>query len=47
MTPEKMPLRSVKVPDEIWVPAQEKAKAEGKSLSQVIREALSKYAEKQ
>lgn len=43
MARKKMPLRSVKIPDEIWEPAQEKAEAEGKTLSAVIREELARY----
>lgn len=42
----KTPQRSVRVPDEIWQAARERADAEGRSLSEVVREALAAYAKK-
>lgn len=36
-------LRSVRVPDEIWQPAQEQAERTGESVSDVIRRALVEY----
>lgn len=38
------PIRTVRVPDELWERAQAKAKSEGKELSTVIRRLLSAYA---
>jgi Arc/MetJ-type ribon-helix-helix transcriptional regulator len=38
------PLRAVRVPDEIWIPALVASKERRESLSEVIREALVKYA---
>lgn len=35
--------RTVRVPDDLWNAAQQKARARSDSLSQVIREALRKY----
>jgi predicted DNA-binding protein len=40
-----MPLRAIRVPDETWKLAQERAKAEGTTVSAVIREALELYGE--
>jgi len=39
----RTPNRTVRVPDDIWFPALEKAKAEGRTLSDVIRDALLEY----
>lgn len=41
MTPT--PIRSVRISTELWRKAGEKATKEGKSISQVIVEALTKY----
>lgn len=41
---EPMPLRSVRVPDALWIAAGEVAADEGRTLSEVIREALERYA---
>jgi hypothetical protein len=41
-----MKLRAIRVPDELWVPAQEQALKDGVSLSAVIRDALVAYANK-
>lgn len=35
--------RSVRVEDELWLPAKDKAEAEGTNLSDVIRDALRAY----
>lgn len=43
---DKMPLRAVRVPDEIWQAAQERAEAEGRTVSDVIRAALKRYGAK-
>ena len=37
------PNRNLRSPDEIWEPALENAKAEGKSLAKVINEFLVRY----
>jgi hypothetical protein len=37
-------LRSIRVPDDPWEPALERAEREGTTLSAVIREAVDKYA---
>lgn len=42
----KTPLRSLRVSDEVWVAAQAKALEEGTTVSDVVREALVKYAAK-
>jgi hypothetical protein len=38
--------RTVRVPDEIWLPAKTKADEEGRNLSDIIREALRSYLER-
>ncbi|MBD8056671.1 ribbon-helix-helix protein, CopG family [Rhodococcus ruber] len=38
------PLRNVRVPDELWDAARERAEAEGRHVSDVVREALHRYA---
>ena len=38
------PLRAVRIPDEIWLPAKEAAKRNGETISEVIRRALTEYA---
>jgi predicted DNA binding CopG/RHH family protein len=38
------PRRTVRIPDEVWQAAQAKAAERGDNLSEVIREALVKYA---
>lgn len=40
------PLRAVRIPDEIWIPAKEIAAREGETLSEVIRRALTEYIDK-
>ena len=40
-----MPLRAIRVPDETWKLAQERAKAEGTTISAVVREALERYGQ--
>ena len=39
----KTPVRSFRIPDEIYQPAREKAKAEGTSLTDVVKDALIEY----
>lgn len=41
----KTPIRGVRVPDEEWHPAQKKAKAEGETVTDVVRRALRDYVE--
>ena len=38
------PLRSVRIPDDVWNAAREKAEREGVTLSSVILAALTRYA---
>ncbi len=38
------PRRTIRVPDELWRAASERAKADGQDLSAVIRAYLEKYA---
>lgn len=40
----RTPPRQVRIPDEIWARAQTRARAEGRSLSQVMRDAVVAYA---
>jgi predicted HicB family RNase H-like nuclease len=35
--------RNVRVPDELWDTARAKAEAEGRNLSEIIRQALERY----
>jgi predicted DNA-binding protein len=35
--------RSIRIPDEIYYPAMEKAKSEGRTVSEVVREFLAEY----
>ena len=39
----KTPVRNLRVPDEIWHPALEKARAEGRTLTDVITAYLKRY----
>ena len=41
----KTPLHAFRIPDDIYGPALEKAKEEGVSLSDVVRDALIEYIE--
>lgn len=43
MAPWGTKLRNVRVEDELWLPAKTKAESEGRTLSDVIREALRRY----
>lgn len=36
-------LRNIRIADELWDSAKAKAKAEGRNVSEVIREALEQY----
>ena len=45
--PLKMPTRSIKVGDELWDAAMQKATERQESLSAVIRDALKRYIEDQ
>lgn len=36
-------LRNVRIAEELWASAKAKAEAEGRTLSEVIREALERY----
>jgi predicted HicB family RNase H-like nuclease len=40
------PLRNVRVPDDLWRAAQEKAEREGRSVSDVLLAALKRYVRK-
>ena len=40
------PARAVRVPDELWRAAKEKAAERGESVSDVIRKALERYAKR-
>ncbi len=42
----KTPLRSFRIPDEVYKAAQEKAAAKGESVSDVVRRALQRYAKR-
>ncbi len=44
--PEHTPRRTVRVPDDVWRAAQEKAERRGETLSDVIRRALERYAKR-
>jgi len=46
MATEPMRIRSVRVPDGVWVAAQVKADERRENLSDVIRKALEAYARK-
>lgn len=37
------PLRNVRVPDDVWQPAKERAEANGETVSEVVRRALVEY----
>lgn len=39
----KTPKRTFRIPDEIYVPAREKAQRQGDSLTDIVREALVEY----
>jgi hypothetical protein len=41
----KTPLRNFRIPDDVYLPALEKATAEGTNLSEVVRDALIEYVE--
>lgn len=42
----KTPLHSFRVADELWNAAKEKARAEGTTIADVLRDALEKYLKK-
>jgi predicted DNA-binding protein len=39
------PIRNIRVPDDIWQRAKARAAAQGTTVSDIIQEALRKYAE--
>lgn len=39
------PHRTIRVPDDVWFPAKEKANGDGRELSDLIREFLRSYVE--
>ena len=41
---KRVPHRTIRVPDEEWRAAQDKAAERGETLSEVIRRALKRYA---
>jgi hypothetical protein len=43
---EKTPRRTVRVPDEVWLPAKAVAEERGESLSDVIRAGLERYVKR-
>ena len=43
---ERIPHRTIRVPDEEWRAAQDAARRRGESLSEVIRAALRRYAKR-
>jgi len=42
----KTPLRSFRIPDEVYKAAQAKAEEKGESVSDVVRRALERYAKR-
>jgi hypothetical protein len=40
---EKTPRRTVRVPDDVWLPAKDVAESRGESVSDVVRIALERY----
>ncbi len=40
-------LRNVRVPDEVWLPAKERAAEQGETVSDVVRRALVDYVKEQ
>lgn len=40
----RTPIRTIRIADEVWIPAQAKAKREGRNVSEVVREFLTDYA---
>jgi len=41
------PLRAIRIDDELWFAALEAAEAEGRSLSDVVRELLARWVKRQ
>lgn len=41
----KTPIRSMRIPDDEWHPAQEKAAERGETVTDVVRRALREYRE--
>jgi predicted DNA binding CopG/RHH family protein len=41
----KTPLRNVRISDELWNAAKQKAAEEGRTVSDVVRELLQRYVE--
>lgn len=41
----KTPTRTMRIPDDPWFPAKEKAIREGTTVSEVVREKLAEYVE--
>lgn len=39
----KTPLRAIRIDDELWTAVKEKAEAEGRNVSEIIRAALRRY----
>lgn len=42
----KTPLRTIRVDDDLWRKAQQRAEAEGRTVSDIVREALRKYVKR-
>lgn len=41
----RIPLRNIRIPDDVWIAAKERAEREDVPLSQVIRQFLRAYAD--
>jgi hypothetical protein len=39
----KTPIRGVRIPDDLWRSAQDKAAAEGTTVSEVVRDCLARW----
>lgn len=46
MKPTHTPPRSIRVPDDVWEAAKEKAAERGETISQVVVDALRRYVKK-
>lgn len=42
----KTPIRTFRIPDDLWSAAQAKAEERGDNLSEVVRRALQRYAKR-
>lgn len=46
MSPRGTTLRNIRVDDELWQAVQAKAEAEGRSVSEVVRELLARWVKR-